>query len=332
MVAEKLQCERSFSGSDSIEREIVNVFATRAGFLCLFFLTVSVHIAISSGSYSELPGRHCPPMFGDFEAQRHWMEICIHLPVREWYVNGSENDLNYWGLDYPPLTAFHSFVLGKLSDKIDRSWVALHVSRGIETDAHKLLMRLSVMVSVWALYIPALITFAFLSSGNVNIYYCTVSILYPALIAVDNGHFQFNHISLGLFLVAVICLISDRRLIGSVLFVMAVNFKQMELYHSLPVAAFLLARSVRSPWSVRSAIQSLTELTKVFLIVAAAFLLIWCPFVMADADLWQILHRIFPFYRGIFEVGCIRLAVIFCVLVFFARAPYSGEAFTPRNR
>ncbi|KHN82760.1 putative dolichyl pyrophosphate Man9GlcNAc2 alpha-1,3-glucosyltransferase [Toxocara canis] len=86
----------------------------------------------------ELPGRHCPPMFGDFEAQRHWMEICIHLPVREW------------------------------SDKIDRSWVALHVSRGIETDAHKLLMRLSVMVSVWALYIPALITFAFLSSGNVN--------------------------------------------------------------------------------------------------------------------------------------------------------------------
>lgn len=25
-------------------------------------------------------------MFGDFEAQRHWMEITYHLPVQEWFV------------------------------------------------------------------------------------------------------------------------------------------------------------------------------------------------------------------------------------------------------
>ena len=24
------------------------------------------------------------PMFGDYEAQRHWMEITYHLPVEEW--------------------------------------------------------------------------------------------------------------------------------------------------------------------------------------------------------------------------------------------------------
>ena len=23
-------------------------------------------------------------MFGDFEAQRHWMELTVHLPVTEW--------------------------------------------------------------------------------------------------------------------------------------------------------------------------------------------------------------------------------------------------------
>jgi alpha-1,3-glucosyltransferase len=49
-------------------------------------------------------------MHGDFEAQRHWIEIVSHLPVSQWYFY----DLPYWGLDYPPLTAYHSWLLGKM--------------------------------------------------------------------------------------------------------------------------------------------------------------------------------------------------------------------------
>jgi hypothetical protein len=49
-------------------------------------------------------------MHGDFEAQRHWMEITTHLPITKWYLY----DLQYWGLDYPPLTAYHSWLLGKM--------------------------------------------------------------------------------------------------------------------------------------------------------------------------------------------------------------------------
>lgn len=49
-------------------------------------------------------------MYGDFEAQRHWMELTIHLPTSMWYLY----DLQYWGLDYPPLTAYHSWLLGKV--------------------------------------------------------------------------------------------------------------------------------------------------------------------------------------------------------------------------
>ena len=30
------------------------------------------------------PGAGKPPMFGDYEAQRHWMEITFNLPVQEW--------------------------------------------------------------------------------------------------------------------------------------------------------------------------------------------------------------------------------------------------------
>lgn len=51
-----------------------------------------------------------PPMYGDFEAQRHWMEVTTSLPVSRWYFY----DLGYWGLDYPPLTAYHSWLLGKM--------------------------------------------------------------------------------------------------------------------------------------------------------------------------------------------------------------------------
>ncbi len=53
-------------------------------------------------------------MFGDYEAQRHWMELTIHLPIQDWYENTTQNDLQYWGLDYPPLTAYFSWICGKM--------------------------------------------------------------------------------------------------------------------------------------------------------------------------------------------------------------------------
>ena len=48
-------------------------------------------------------------MYGDYEAQRHWMEITLHLPIQDWYRETKDNDLLYWGLDYPPLTAYHRY-------------------------------------------------------------------------------------------------------------------------------------------------------------------------------------------------------------------------------
>ena len=55
-----------------------------------------------------------PPMYGDYEAQRHWMEITTALPMRDWYEQTPDNDLQYWGLDYPPLTAYVSWAFGIL--------------------------------------------------------------------------------------------------------------------------------------------------------------------------------------------------------------------------
>jgi len=53
-------------------------------------------------------------MYGDYEAQRHWQEVTVNLNVKDWYIQSEDNDLQYWGLDYPPLTAFHSYLVGKV--------------------------------------------------------------------------------------------------------------------------------------------------------------------------------------------------------------------------
>ena len=51
-------------------------------------------------------GENAPPMFGDFECHRNWMETTYHYPVIEWYTNGAHMNMTYWPMDYPPLCAY----------------------------------------------------------------------------------------------------------------------------------------------------------------------------------------------------------------------------------
>ncbi|VDK63076.1 unnamed protein product [Onchocerca ochengi] len=276
----------------------------QASFLALLCFAITVQVALSLGSYS---GHATPPMYGDYEAQRHWMEITYHLPVNQWYINGSDNDLNYWGLDYPPLTAYHSWLFGSIANKLNRSWVELHISRGIETESHKIFMRITVLVTYWIVYVSSLllsIGFFRYTVSHRMLNYCAVAVLYPGLLVVDNGHFQYNHVSLGLFLFSFACFVSSFFKLGSMFFVLALNFKQMELYHALPVAIYLLSRSFPSNNRLITSQRYLSwakQLFVIFITVTVTFLFVWLPFLVTRSDLIQILHRIFPFYRGIFE-------------------------------
>lgn len=87
------------------------------------------------------------------------------------YRQGPSNDLQYWGLDYPPLTAFHSFLMGKMYDTISiendfslkagsfrvflPEMVQINSSRGFESPPSKLLMRLSVLAGDLLVFFPA---------------------------------------------------------------------------------------------------------------------------------------------------------------------------------
>lgn len=253
---------------------------------------------VSLSSYS---GKGKPPMFGDYEAQRHWMEITYNLPVDEWYTNTTNNDLMYWGLDYPPLTAYHSWICGFIANKINPEWVALNKSRGHESLKHKLFMRYTVLVADVLIYIPAVFVFSFLCLGRKpalnKVLVASAILCYPGLILIDHGHFQYNAISLGLALWGVIGLACGHDLLGSIAFTLALNYKQMELYHAFPFFFYLLGKS----WQQKSWISRIFSIAKLGAVVAVTFILCWLPFLTGLPMILQVLHRLFPFARGIFE-------------------------------
>ncbi|XP_073935992.1 dolichyl pyrophosphate Man9GlcNAc2 alpha-1,3-glucosyltransferase isoform X3 [Castor canadensis] len=151
---------------------------------------LTVRWTVSLNSYS---GAGKPPMFGDYEAQRHWQEITFNLPLKQWYFNNSDNNLQYWGLDYPPLTAYHSFLCAYVAKFINPDWIALHTSRGHESQEHKLFMRATVLIADLLIYIPAVVLYCCCLkeiSTKKKIANALCILLYPGLILIDYGHFQ----------------------------------------------------------------------------------------------------------------------------------------------
>lgn len=115
------------------------------------------------------------------------MELTVNIPVDEWYRDTVNNDLDYWGLDYPPLTAYLSALHGHLSADVcvpacarararslvrstrlsvarsarwvDAKSMALYASRGYDTPLFKFFMRVTVLSSDVLLLFPALVAF-----------------------------------------------------------------------------------------------------------------------------------------------------------------------------
>ncbi|KAA0150283.1 hypothetical protein FNF29_05296 [Cafeteria roenbergensis] len=225
-------------------------------------------------------------MFGDFEAQRHWLELTASLPPHEWYVNGTNNDLQYWGLDYPPLTAWHSLAMAKVAKVVRPSLVELVASRGAEGPADRTFMRLSVIVCDALVLLPALALAGALlppaveptggsapgtvgrlvSGASAAVPAAWVFLAFPALLLIDHGHFQYNSASLGLALGALVLLAVSAgpgpstgpagqrqsvlpllgRLGAAALFALALSYKQMTLFLSPAVFVGHLALAWRA--------------------------------------------------------------------------------------
>jgi len=150
---------------------------------------------------------------------------------------------------------------------------------------------------------------------------------------MDHGHFQYNSVSLGFALWSFFYMTKGqpppkRRnatddndvnfqncMIGALLFCLALNFKQMTLYYAPAIFAYLLGRCC-SGVDVK---VCTSRFVKLAVTVIGVFALHWFPFLWYSPSkeileiggihatttvgerLRHVLHRIFPFQRGLFE-------------------------------
>ncbi|KAK5644163.1 hypothetical protein RI129_008008 [Pyrocoelia pectoralis] len=284
--------------------------------LLLYGFGALIAILLRCGtSLHPYSGQAKPPMYGDYEAQRHWMEITVNLPLHDWYRNTSTNDLQYWGLDYPPLTAYHSYLCGFVSRLINPEYVSLTKSRGYETEEHKLFMRYTVLLVDVFLFLPAVVVYfnnVYKKTRVTPLLATFLTFFYPGLILIDHGHFQYNCVSLAFTVYAILFVCTQRPILGSFFFCLALNYKQMELYHSIPFFVYLLGTCVPNPG--QNLLAGIKKLAKISITVLLTFAIIWAPFLIDMSTTLQVLRRLFPVARGIFED---KVANVWCTLNVF---------------
>ncbi|KAJ3555109.1 hypothetical protein NM688_g2762 [Phlebia brevispora] len=262
----------------------------------ILLVSTLVRWCIGLGSYS---GQGTPIMFGDYEAQRHWMELTIHLPFRQWYTY----DLPYWGLDYPPLTAYVSWLCGIVGSWIDPTWFALYTSRGIETPGSKVYMRATVVFFDLLVYIPSVILFTHTWQSNRSSRTQHVALLtllfQPALLLIDFGHFQYNSVMLGFTLLAIDLFAKGQDVLGAICFVLSLGFKQMALYYAPAIGSYLLAKCLCLGF-----VEGSRLFIRLAIVTSISFVILFLPWLPPFAPIPSILapiSRIFPFARGLFE-------------------------------
>lgn len=132
---------------------------------------------------------------------------------------------------------------------------------------------------------------------NLGFTYFFQSLIIPSFILIDHGHFQYNCVSLGLFLWSIIFLECKHDILASVVYCLALNYKQISLYYSLPIFFFLLKRC----YIQKSFIDSIVKLLLISLSVIITFVILWLPYIDNLDSIFKVYRRIFPLNRGIYE-------------------------------
>ena len=289
----------------AIQSSLKSSIPRQALYMATFASVLFIRLMVSFNQYS---GEGYFPVFGDFEAQRHWKELTINHSPKDWYVNYIRDPkTNPWPLDYPPLTAYHEFTMGLVSRYFHPASVALDTSRGYEEPSHRLFMRLTVIVSEMVVYMPAAY---FLSHAPVVanrwLKFTTflVLLLSPTQIFVDHGHFQYNNMALGFFLFAIGFSIRNRPFMGGFCFTLAFMYKQTLLYFSPMFFAFMFGEALRlKTWG--DTLKRVAALGAIVLGTVGVLLtpLVWhcSTLACAQTHVGYLLTAIFPFGRGVFE-------------------------------
>lgn len=253
------------------------------------------------------------------------MEITTNLHPRDWYKNTIDNDLNYWGLDYPPLSAYVSYIIGRVIAIFEPETIMLHSSRGYETSTSRVLMRTSVILADVLIFFPALLLLVqklcntTIKKGEERaiatfrtIAFC---VTLPSLLLIDHTHFQYNNISIGLFLLSLFCFGSDRHGLGAILFCSSIFFKQLSLYYVLAIYAFLYTNLFQKLMLEKTQ-KVVGYVTKIMFAIVASILCTFAPWISSKNDVLTVLKRLFPVGRGLYED---KVANVWCSISIFIK-------------
>ena len=203
-----------------------------------------------------------------------------------------------FALDYPPLFAYFEKFWGSIL-----SWFAhpdFTLSRVFnESLSFLVLMRLTVIATDFVYFFSLLALFRFaqnyrpsntLSSHRVayNVGTFGFCLFDGALLAIDNGSFQYNSIIFALIIWSIIFLLSKRELLAAFLYCVAVLTKQITIYYSVAYLGYFLFNYVLSFTKSSFRIHWL-RLLKLGVIVCGS---VFCAFYPLRDNLPKVFHQL----------------------------------------
>jgi alpha-1,3-glucosyltransferase len=266
------------------------------------------------------------------------MELTYNLNASEWYTNNDDyNPIDYCPLDYPPLSGYYSLVWGYIFSLLLPKSIELKSSWGFESPNHKILMRISVIVSdIIFFHIPvyllskmftideeeqqenivddSIIQYKLMQKHEKFYWLQFLFLCSPILIIIDHGHFQYNCVMHGLFLFSLYFLYKEYFIVSIFFFSLCINFKQMGMYYSMPLP-FYVIKVLYDKFKKQELKKSMCfmKIALYALCTMLSMLIIWSPWIN-DNKYQDVLIRIFPLWRGIFED---KVASFWCTLNIF---------------
>ena len=224
------------------------------------------------------------------------------------------------------MSGYHSYILGKILQEYYPESVAFKKSTGYESTKFKLIMRFFVLISdflVFHIGVNLICYYIFIYSKKrrnknpqiLNYYIVLFLILInPLMIIIDHGHFQFNNVMHGFFILSVLFLFSENYILAIIFYSFCVNFKQMGLYYAIPFPLYVIKKLFfETKNNNNNIIISIIYIIIYGIITSITNIIIYLPWLKAQ-KIQDVFSRIFPVHRGIYED---KVATFWCVLNIF---------------
>eukprot|EP00171_Calliarthron_tuberculosum_P010606 IDg10606t1 len=178
----------------------------------------------------------CTEFSTDIDVHAHWKALVYNLPLSNWYTDTSSQ----WTLDYPPLFAYFEYALSHIAARVHPQMLVMN--QRAESKSTIYFLRLTVIAT------DAILTFGtqFLIRSlrireglacekgkgkasddcvDSDLHAVAFVFLAPALLLVDNIHFQYNGLPLGVLLLSLGLLVRKRCTAAVAMYAVAINLK-----------------------------------------------------------------------------------------------------------